>query len=99
MSMRTDIIIRAMRIAFLPAVIGLAISAESAEAKLGSSRAANFFVSPHGKDTWSGKQNEPGADDGPFATVARAQAAVRELLKAQPKRQPLSVVLRGGIYY
>jgi hypothetical protein len=34
---------------------------------------ADFFVSPRGKDTWAGKQADPGEDDRPFATVARAR--------------------------
>ena len=38
---------------------------------------ADFFVSPQGNDDWSGRLAEPNKDDGPFATVARAQQAVR----------------------
>ncbi len=34
--------------------------------------AADFFVSSQGKDTWSGKPADPGENDGPFATLARA---------------------------
>jgi hypothetical protein len=40
--------------------------------------AVNFFVSTKGKDTWSGKLANPGENDGPFATVARARKAVRD---------------------
>ena len=52
--------------------------------------AADFFVSPRGKDTWSGKLADPGKDDGPFATVARAREAVRALLKTldRPATRP-----------
>ncbi len=41
----------------------------------------DFFVSPKGSDTWSGTLAEPNASktDGPFATIARAKNAVREL--------------------
>ncbi len=60
---------------------------------------ADFFVSPAGKDTWSGKQADPGDDDGPFATVARAREAVRALLRTQQEPRPVRVVLRGGTYY
>jgi len=59
---------------------------------------ADFFVSPRGKDTWSGRLADPGKDDGPFATAARARDAVRALLKAQKEPRPLRVILRGGTY-
>ena len=65
----------------------------------GSQGTGDFFVSPQGKDTWSGKRADPREDDGPFATVARAREAVRELLKTQKEPRPVRVVLRGGTYY
>ena len=61
--------------------------------------AADFFVSPQGRDRWSGKLAEPGANDGPFATVARARQAVRALLNTQKVPRPVRVVLRAGTYY
>ena len=41
----------------------------------------DFFVSPNGDDRWSGTLDEPNAthSDGPFATIARAKLAVRDL--------------------
>jgi hypothetical protein len=65
----------------------------------GNTGAADFFVSPKGKDTWSGKSAEPRENDGPFATVARAREAVRALLKTQEEPRRVRVVLRGGTYY
>lgn len=65
----------------------------------GESVTADFFVSPRGRDTWSGKLADPGKDDGPFATVARAREAVRELLKTKKVSRPLRAVIRGGTYY
>ncbi len=65
------------------------------------SASEDLFVSPDGNDAWSGKLNAPNAakSDGPFATVSRAQKAVRELKVAQPERKtPISVQLRGGMY-
>ena len=61
---------------------------------------ADLFVSPQGNDSWSGKLPVPNSarNDGPLASVARAQALVRELRKADPA-QPRTVLLRGGIYY
>jgi hypothetical protein len=60
--------------------------------------AADFFVTTRGKDTWSGKRADPGEDDGPFATVARAREAVRTLLKTLDRPRPVRVVLRAGTY-
>jgi len=60
---------------------------------------ANFFVSPQGQDTWSGKLAAPGERDGPFATVARAKEAIRALLKTQQEPRRVCVVLCGGTYY
>jgi hypothetical protein len=59
----------------------------------------DFFVSPRGKDTWTGKLPEPGDHDGPFATVARAREAVRALATTLDRPRPVRVVLRAGMYY
>ncbi len=61
--------------------------------------AADFFVSPTGDDTWSGTLAEKNAEatDGPFATFARAQRAVRELMRSE-RKQPVLVLFRGGTY-
>ena len=42
---------------------------------------ADFYVSPSGNDTWSGKLAEPSKSgtDGPFATIERSKIAVRNL--------------------
>jgi hypothetical protein len=42
---------------------------------------ADFYVSTNGNDNWSGKLPEPNSvgTDGPFATIGRAQKAVRSL--------------------
>src|SRR5262245_4810715 len=60
---------------------------------------ADFFVSPQGRDTWTGKLPEPGEGDGPFATVDRAREAVRGLLRTLDRRRPVRAVLRAGTYY
>jgi uncharacterized protein (TIGR03437 family) len=62
--------------------------------------AANFYVAPNGNDAWSGTLAAPNgaATDGPFASPARAQLAVRALRKSSPTA-PLTVMLRGGTYY
>jgi hypothetical protein len=61
---------------------------------------ATLFVSPEGNDAWSGTLERPNAThtDGPFATPARAQEAVRAL-KAKGLAAPVTVLLRGGTYF
>jgi hypothetical protein len=61
---------------------------------------ADLFVSPKGNDAWSGKLPAPNAagSDGPFASPARAQTALRELRKSNPN-QSRTIMLREGTYY
>ncbi len=58
-----------------------------------------FYVSVKGCDAWSGRLAEVNMDrtDGPFATLAKAKNAVREVL-LQKGAGPVKVVLRGGRY-
>jgi hypothetical protein len=59
----------------------------------GRAAAADFFIAPDGDDAG------PGTIDRPFATVDRAQKAVRELKAKQPDRnRPIVVSVRGGWY-
>ncbi|MDA9260352.1 right-handed parallel beta-helix repeat-containing protein [Puniceicoccaceae bacterium] len=59
---------------------------------------ADFFCHPQGSDAWSGTLPEPNLTetDGPFATLARARNAVREL--KQRKSDDIQVLVRGGTY-
>ncbi|MBX7073824.1 MAG: right-handed parallel beta-helix repeat-containing protein [Pirellulales bacterium] len=69
--------------------------------QLAAAAAADVYVSPQGNDRWSGKVAAPTPDgnDGPVATVGRAQALVRELRAARSDwKRPLVVSLRGGLY-
>ena len=62
---------------------------------------ADFYVSPRGRDSWSGtlpKPNEAGTD-GPFETVTAARDAVRELKARGALEAPVTVMLRGGTYH
>jgi hypothetical protein len=61
---------------------------------------ANFYVSPGGNDSWSGTLDcpNPGFTDGPFASLARAQIAVQNVLKSHPA-SPAVVMVREGTYY
>ena len=56
--------------------------------------AADFVVSLKGKDTAAGTARAP------FASIERAQQAVRDLMVAQPDRAtPVTVEIKGGTYY
>jgi parallel beta-helix repeat protein len=60
-----------------------------------------LYVSPQGNDGWSGKLPAPNAEgnDGPFASIARARDAIRELKAWQGGlREPVTVQIRGGRY-
>ena len=92
--------VAAVKLSFLLAMACSGLGLENiAVASGGGPGTADFFVSPQGKDGWSGKRADPSGEDGPFATVARAREAVRALLKAQKEPRPVCVVLRAGTYY
>ena len=57
---------------------------------------ADFYVAMNGNDSWSGTLAEPNATktDGPFATLARAQTAVRALKQTVYKPKVASVEKR-----
>ena len=59
---------------------------------------ADFYLSPHGSDSWSGTLAIPNVQgsDGPFATLACARDAVRELKKK--KSTDILVLIREGTY-
>lgn len=65
----------------------------------GKATTADFFVAVNGNDRWSGRVAKPDAarTDGPFATLARARDAVREL-KSRTTQQHFVVRIRGGTY-
>jgi hypothetical protein len=60
---------------------------------------ADFFVATNGNDSWSGTLASPnsGHTDGPFASIAMAQIAVRKLIQSNPNR-PIFVMIRDGSY-
>ncbi|NOZ20755.1 MAG: right-handed parallel beta-helix repeat-containing protein [Planctomycetes bacterium] len=88
------------RCSYLALFLGSAVMffADCQEAKhtnKGDAMDADYYVATNGNDAWSGKLPEPNADktDGPFATLTRAQQAVRET-----KGKPVTVLIRGGVY-
>jgi len=63
--------------------------------------AASFHVATNGNDAWSGTLADPNGSktNGPFATLARARDAVRELKARGRHAGPIVVVVRGGTYH
>ena len=66
-----------------------------------SAESTVFYVAPDGNDTWSGALPTPDGTgaDGPFASLARARDAVRELKTDGAHGVPVTVMLRGGTYF
>ena len=58
-----------------------------------------LYVSPQGRDTWSGRLDAPNAarSDGPLATIRAARNQVRKL-RQSGQSDPVTVTLRGGTY-
>lgn len=63
--------------------------------------ALTLYIAPDGDDGWSGTRAEPTVDhrDGPLATLAGARDALRKLRARGPLPGPVSVLVRGGVYY
>jgi hypothetical protein len=63
---------------------------------------ADFYVATNGNDSWSGTLALPNPThtDGPFATIGKAQQAVRAILVHPGGRtNPIVVMIRKGTYY
>lgn len=60
-----------------------------------------LYVSPMGRDDWSGRLSEPDCDksDGPFASIKRAQEEIRRLKSEKAMDGPVVVLLREGTYF
>ncbi len=60
----------------------------------------DFYVSPAGKDSWSGKLagGNAAGTDGPFRTLSRARDAVRALRGKQKLDRPIVVGIVGSLY-
>ena len=81
-------------------VDGMASNAVTVNTGAPAVSTADIYVAPNGQDSWSGTLPAPNSSytDGPFASVARAQQAVRALRKAS-LGLPLTAMLREGTYY
>lgn len=62
--------------------------------------ATTFYVSPEGRDSWSGRyaQPQPDGQDGPLASLTGARDAIRRLKSAGPLSEPVRVVVGDGHY-
>ena len=87
-----------MKSCWLALVLSLQLSSQARSA----AQAPDLYVAPKGSDRWSGRLAEPNSNrtDGPLATVAAAQHAVRQLRQQQPDLdRPITVAIRGGTYW
>ena len=59
-----------------------------------------LYVATDGNDRWSGTLPEPNAagTDGPLATLTGARDAIRRMKEDEPLQQPVTVLLRSGVY-
>ena len=73
-------------------------SPDAGSGDTGVTTSADFYVATDGNDAWSGTLAAPNADgsDGPFATIAATQVAVRPLVAS--RSTPITVAIRGGTY-
>jgi hypothetical protein len=70
----------------------LAVLITAAALMGGTAMAADFYVAPDGNDA------SPGTKEKPFATLARARDAVRQMKKAGLAKD-VTVAIRGGTYF
>jgi len=77
---------------FLPAFVSTLLIWMIAASSHG---AGVFYVSPDGKDSWSGRRASPGffRKDGPFLTIPRALEAARA------QKGPASIIIGEGTYF
>ena len=80
--------------------IALTVDGQTSNTVTINTSGADYYVSTVGNDAWSGAQPVPNANgsDGPFASVAKAQLAMRSAIKSNPGRA-FTVMLHGGTYY
>jgi hypothetical protein len=65
-----------------------------------TAQAMDFYVVADGNDAWSGRQSKANAEktDGPFATLAHAQQAVRQQVAQSYPQDGIRVNIGGSIY-
>ena len=62
---------------------------------------AYLYVATDGDDGWQGELPAANAQstDGPFATLARARDAIRQIKRSGQLNAPITVMVRGGMYF
>ncbi len=82
-----------VRAAIFSTLISVSLAARSADA-------LTLYVSPDGKDSWSGRLEEPkaGGTDGPLATLAAARDAIRKVREGNEADKKAVVVVCDGTY-
>ncbi len=80
----------------MPAALSISRDARSAE----PDSATTYYVSPDGRDAWSGSLpgTNPDKSDGPFATLQRARDEVRKRV-AKGLESDVKVLVRAGTYH
>ncbi len=91
-----------MRIAAVAAIFALGTGALDHALSVAADRAdgpsaVTFHVATGGRDAWSGRLPEANEDgtDGPFASVGRAQRAVRDLRRGGEPPEAITIRVRG----
>lgn len=79
----------------LAGLTGFGSAAVAPAAPADGTPAVRLYVSPDGRDTWSGRRADPGDGDGPLATLAAARDAARTVGAGRPH----TIVLAAGRYF
>jgi hypothetical protein len=81
-------------------VIALLVSLTLSKISRAADEGVTLYVTPGGNDAWSGALREPNAakSDGPFASIAGARDAIRQIKQRGPLLKPITVKIRGGLY-
>lgn len=92
--MAAGISTNSLRFAKAALLIGLAVLV----APRARAESITFHVAPGGNDSWSGRlaQANPAGTDGPFASIDRAQRAIRGLHEGAGVPGPATVLIRGS---
>ena len=80
------------------ALAATALCLQEMTAMAADDQAARLYVAPNGNDDWSGRLAEPRDADGPFASLERARAEVRDLSTRLGEWHGATVYVRAGTY-
>ncbi len=92
---------RNFSVALLAALVSALVLSTTTLVAAQTNGTLEFFVSPQGRDQWSGRLPAPNAakTDGPLATLERARDVLRDARAASPTNAPGAVIqIRAGTY-